>query len=393
MILIKTLYFMLLVIVAIPVILFLLEILVSLLPYRRQPSLNERRPSIAVLIPAHNEQKGITATIHSVRSQLDAGDWMVVIADNCTDETAAIARNNGAITIERTDPDRRGKGYALDFGVRYLEQNSPPEVVIIIDADCLLQKECLTLLAVETIQKCRPVQGLNLIGSPEGAPLKTKIAEFALVVKNRARALGFHRLGLPCQLMGTAMAFPWQLIQHANLASGNIVEDLKLGLDFASQRLAPVLCPDAIVQSLFPLNSVGMNSQRTRWEHGHLGMIIKEGPLVIAKSISSFNPGMLALALDMMVPPLALLALLTLATAFFSAVFMVVREEYLPWSMGLLLPLLLGSAVILAWIKFGRQILAFSSLAYVPIYMLGKIPLYFKFIVKRQVEWVRSQRD
>jgi glycosyltransferase involved in cell wall biosynthesis len=345
------------------------------------------------LIPAHNEQQGIAATIHSVQTQLDKGDRMIVIADNCTDETAAIARNNGAIVIERDDPGRRGKGYALDFGLRYLEQNAPPQIVIIIDADCTLQRECLTSLAVEATQKHRPVQGLHLISSPVGATLKTKIAEFALVVKNRARALGYHRLGLPCQLMGSGMAFPWQLIQQADLASGHLVEDLKLGLEFATQGKGPVLCPEAVVRSVFPLNSEGMNSQRTRWEHGHLGMMIKEGPYVIVKSIRSFNLATLALALDMMVPPLALLALVTLTTAFFSGLMMMVTREYLPWSMGLVLPLLLGCAVILAWIRFGRDILSLSNLAYAPVYMLGKIPLYFKFLVKRQVEWVRSQRD
>ncbi|HEY8085480.1 MAG TPA: glycosyltransferase family 2 protein [Methylophilaceae bacterium] len=392
--LIATLYVVVLLLLAIPVVLFVLEILVSLLPYRH-PSLQEhhRWPSLAVLIPAHNEQQGIAHTIRSVQAQLDEGDRMIVIADNCTDETAAVARKHGATVIERTDPTRRGKGYALDFGVRYLEQDSPPEVVIIIDADCMLQQDCLTLLAVDAMHKNRPVQGLNLVVAAAGAGLKTKIAEFALVVKNQARALGYHRLGLPCQLMGTGMAFPWQLIRQADLANGHIVEDLKLGLEFASQGMAPVLCPEAVVRSLFPLNRAGLNSQRTRWEHGHLGMMIKEGPRMIVKSIRDFNPATLAMALDMMVPPLALLALIVLAVALFSGVMMIATHQYLPWSAGLLLPLLLGSAVILAWARFGRGILTLSDLAYVPVYMLEKIPLYCRFLVKRQVEWVRSQRD
>jgi hypothetical protein len=122
-------------------------------------------------------------------------------------------------------------------------------------------------------------------------------------------------------------------------------------------------------------------------------MMIKEGPRMIVKSIRDFNPATLAMALDMMVPPLALLALIVLAVALFSGVMMIATHQYLPWSAGLLLPLLLGSAVILAWARFGRGILTLSDLAYVPVYMLEKIPLYCRFLVKRQVEWVRSQRD
>lgn len=393
MILIQYIFVVLLVLLAIPVVVFMVQVLVSLLPYTAKPLPKSARPSIAVLIPAHNEQLGIGATLESLRAQLIDGDRIIVIADNCQDNTAAIARSYDAIAIERTDTVKRGKSYALDYGMRYLEQNEPSETVVIVDADCLIQPDSLTRLASLAVQKNRPVQALYLMYSPPNSSLKTKIAEFAWAVKNWARALGYRHLGLPCQLMGTGMAFPWALIQKANIASGHIVEDLKLGLELADQRHPPLFCPEAVVTSVFPINTEGAKSQRTRWEHGHLGMIAKEGPALLLRSLAKFNLGMLALVLDMCVPPLALLTLLVLSLALAGIILASFTHALFPGLFGVLLLLLLGVTVVLAWAKFGRSILTLASLGYAPIYMLAKIPLYLKFLVRRQVEWVRSKRD
>jgi cellulose synthase/poly-beta-1,6-N-acetylglucosamine synthase-like glycosyltransferase len=205
--------------------------------------------------------------------------------------------------------------------------------------------------------------------------------------------LGYQRLGLPCQLMGSGMAFPWSLMARAQLASGHIVEDLKLGLDFARQGQAPLFCPGALVFSVFPSHSDGVRSQRTRWEHGHLAMIQKEGPQCFRDSLRARNLDLFALTIDMCVPPLALLVLLTLGFALLALLLWATTGNAMPWSLALLLPAALGCAVLLAWSRFGRAILSLRDLAYAPVYALRKVPLYLKFLVRRQVEWVRSQRD
>lgn len=393
MILIQGIFIGALVLLTIPVIVFSLQVLLSLLPYINKPMPKTARPTIDVLIPAHNEQLGLSATLESLRGQLTPNDRMVVVADNCTDETATVARNYGAIAIERTDAVNRGKSYALDYGMRYLEANTPADVVIILDADCLIQAGSIQRLASLAIAKNRPVQSLYLMYSPPNSSLKTKIAEFAWAVKNWARALGYHHLGLPCQLMGTGMAFPWHLIQQVDIANGHIVEDLKLGLDLASRNTAPLFCPEAVVTSVFPINNEGAKSQRTRWEHGHLAMIATEGPGLLLKSVSSLNIGMLALVLDMCVPPLALLTLMVLGLASAGVLLITISHVVFPGILAVFLLMLLGISVLLAWVKFGRSILSLASLGYAPIYMLAKIPLYLKFVVRRQVEWVRSKRD
>jgi cellulose synthase/poly-beta-1,6-N-acetylglucosamine synthase-like glycosyltransferase len=95
------------------------------------------RQPVTVLVPAHNESRGLLPTLANIQSQFQPGDLLLVVADNCTDDTATLARTVGAEVVERNDPAKRGKGYALDCGVRHLN-SKPPGIIIIVDADCRL---------------------------------------------------------------------------------------------------------------------------------------------------------------------------------------------------------------------------------------------------------------
>ncbi|MGX8882584.1 glycosyltransferase family 2 protein [Methylovorus sp. SPW-M1] len=390
---VSAVFLLVLLLLSIPVLVFLIQVVASFFLHESRQGHSGKALSIAVLVPAHNEGENLLPTLHSLQQQLKPQDQLIVIADNCSDDTAQQAQAAGAHVLVRQNETLRGKGYALDHGVRYLESHTRPEVVIVVDADCLLKPRALEVLAQQAFETQKPVQALYRMYSPQGAGLKTRIAEFAWEVKNYARASGYLVLGLPCQLMGTGMAFPWALIQQANLASGHIVEDLKLGLELASVGKAPLFCPEAEVTSVFPLNNEGLKTQRTRWEHGHLGMIVKEAPAMIFRGLVTLNPGLLALSLDMAVPPLALLTLLVTAMASLSIIVLIFSTGLMPWVLGPVLFVLLGIGVFLAWLKYGRHILSLSNLAYAPLYALAKIPLYVKFLIKRQVNWVRSKRD
>jgi cellulose synthase/poly-beta-1,6-N-acetylglucosamine synthase-like glycosyltransferase len=396
MIVVELLFLLVVLVLMVPVLVFALQIVLAMPVFGKRKAKyalhQTQRPSIAVLVPAHNEGVGIVPTLDVIRAQMKDGDRLLVVADNCSDDSAQVAAASGAEVIERNDSAHRGKGYALDYGVRYLEY-SPPEVLIIVDADCMVHADGLETLAYRCMEQQRPIQALYLMFSPDGAGLKTKVAEFAWAVKNWARAVGYARLGLPCQLMGTGMAFPWAMIQRAELASGHIVEDLKLGLDFAAAGAAPKLCTEALVTSVFPTNAEGTQSQRTRWEHGHLGMMVKDGPRQLMRALRERNLPLLSLVLDMLVPPLALLTLMVLLMAVLGSVLIWFTGQAMPWSLAIISVVLLGVAVLLAWVGYGRNILSFRDLAYAPLYALGKIPLYLKFLVNRQVEWVRSRRD
>lgn len=376
----------------IPVLVLLVQAVMAFAALPAAPALQGRRPRVAVLIPAHNEENGIAPTIASVLAQLVPGDRVVTIADNCSDGTAAAAATAGAEVRERFDDACRGKGYALDHGVRFLAAD-PPEVLLIVDADCLLSPGSVERLARTALHSGRPVQALDLMhAGPDSGPMK-KIAEFAWAVKNFVRPLGFHRLGLPCQLMGTGMAFPWPMISAASLANGNVVEDMKLGMDLAKAGTPALFCPHAKVSSLFPVSAAGADAQRARWEHGHISMIVAEAPGLFAAALRQRSAVMLALALDLCVPPVALLTLLVLALSGCALLFFILAGALAPLVLAGAALAALGTAILLSWWRYGRDIVTARHLLMALFYMLLKLPLYLRFFVRRQVEWVRAQRD
>ena len=265
---------------AIPVTVFFIEVIAAVaLPFRNYipHNGNESRSRLAVLVPAHDEGTALLQTIADIQMQLRPGDRLLVVADNCTDDTAGIALAAGAEVVERHDPDKRGKGYALDFGIRHLDLD-PPEIVIIIDADCRLKDNAIDQLVMACASTQRPVQALYLMTAPDGARINHQIAEFAWRVKNWVRPLGLRALGLPCQLMGTGMAFQWEIIRSGQVGQRSIVEDLEFGLELAKAGTPPLFCPSAVVTSHFPISAEGEQHQRKRWEHGHIDMIIRSVP-------------------------------------------------------------------------------------------------------------------
>ncbi|EIJ47187.1 glycosyl transferase group 2 family protein [Herbaspirillum sp. GW103] len=373
-----------------------LVLLVQVVSARRRVSsvidLSPQRPRIAVLVPAHNEAGGISEVVQGIVRQLGSADRVLVVADNCSDETAQIARAAGAEVTERFHDELRGKGYALDHGVAHLAADAP-EVVIIVDADCYLGEQALDTLARRCVRTGRPVQALYLMHTPEGAGPMRKIAEFAWLVKNWVRPLGFHQLGLPCQLMGTGMAFTWQQIGRADLATGHIVEDMKLGVDLAEAGEPALFCPQAMVYSYFPSSDSGIETQRTRWEHGHLSVIQSYVPRLLGGALRRGSAALAGLALDLSVPPLALLVMLVASAWLLTALFWVGLGTVLPVLVASVLVACIAGAVLLAWSGYGREVITLGELMGAFGYVARKLPLYFKFLFNRQVAWVRSKRD
>jgi len=380
------------VLLLVPVTVLLIEILVAVTDRGAAAMTRIDRPPIAVIMPAHDEEAVIAGTLRAVKPQLGKSDRLIVVADNCSDNTAALAAAEGAEVVVRHDPVRRGKGYALEYGIRHLA-SAPAEVVVIIDADCYTDSSSLDRLAGTSKRSGRPVQALYLMHPPGDAGLLTRIAAFALIVKNQVRPSGLHRLGLPCQLMGTGMAFPWACISRAQLATGHIVEDLKLGIELALAGMPPLFCPQASVSSLFPHSLQGLRHQRTRWEHGHLGVVLQDAPRLLLHAVAARNVGLIALGLDLCVPPLALLLLLVGALWVAGVLLHLGTGATLPLALSTAAMLLLAVSVLLSWSRYGRRLLSLGELAWASLYALWKIPMYARFILARQSDWVRSKRD
>jgi glycosyltransferase involved in cell wall biosynthesis len=350
------------------------------------------RVSVAVLIPAHDESLLIASTIRCIVPQLMEYDRLVVVADNCSDDTADIAAAEGAEVIVRTDKDRRGKGYALDAGVDHL-RSAPPSVVLIVDADCHVSEGTVDRLARAVGAAGRPVQALYLMQAAADAPAPMRLAEFAWLLKNKVRPEGLSRLGLPCQLTGSGMAFPWVAVSRASLATGHIVEDLKLGLELARNGSPPMLCRGALVTSEFPSSAAGVKTQRARWEHGHLSVISRDGPRLFLHALGTQNWRLLAMIVDLCVPPTALLVLLDALSWICGALLLLCTGSVWGLTAATVAVALLAASVVSSWLIYARRLLPFSVLLLGATYALRKIPLYARFLVARQRDWVRSRRD
>jgi cellulose synthase/poly-beta-1,6-N-acetylglucosamine synthase-like glycosyltransferase len=381
------------ILVLVPIFVFFIQVLAAYFVKTTFASEVNHKLKVAVLIPAHNESAGILDTLNSVYPQMTEQDQLLVVADNCTDNTADIVRAQGINVIERFDDAQRGKGFALDFGIQYLKK-SECDVLVIVDADCIVETGAIHKLASYAYEKNQPIQGLYLMQKKGEAQLKSKIAEFAWCIKNYVRPFGFAKLGLPCQLMGAGMAFPWPLIESVDLANGNIVEDMKLGIDFAFAGKAPIFYVNAKVHSYFPETATIQKGQSKRWEHGHLSMMMTQMPKLLVKGLKERNFQTIAMAFDLSIPPLALLVvilfvitLLTLILVWFFSVGM------LAFKINLFGFTLLGLAIMIAWNGFGKKIISFGSMLYVPVYILKKIPNYISFINKRQSAWNKTKRE
>lgn len=110
--------------------------------------------------------------------QLGPSDALLLVAHNCSDDTAVVARAAGARAVERTSATARGKGHALAFGLQQVA-DTPPDVVLVLDADCTLRPGSLPLLVHHALVHQRPVQALYLMRAPAGSGFKTRMAAFA----------------------------------------------------------------------------------------------------------------------------------------------------------------------------------------------------------------------
>lgn len=381
--------------ISIPVLILFIEAMAAIQFFRRVPVENARtaRPVVAVLVPAHDEEINLSATLTDIKAQLTPLDRLLVVADNCTDQTAAVAFASGAEVTERQEPSKIGKGYALDCGIRHLSSKAP-DVLVIIDADCSLDQLAIERLAVTCAITGRPAQALYAMKTPPGCSPHHQVGAFAWRVRNHLRPAGLQALNLPCQLMGTGMAFPWSTIVAIDMADGNIVEDLKLGLDLAAVGKPALFCPEARVTSHFPDAASSAVVQRSRWEQGHINMITTVAPAYLYKALKERNRALLALTLDLLVPPLSLLALLVAGSLLASAAAMTAGGPLLPLAISLFNAALLLLSVCAAWCICGRDILPASRILSIVYYVASKAGSYPRFLLRKtDARWVRTDRQ
>ena len=367
---------------------FALEVLGAFLPARRAPSGSAGR--VAVVIPAHNEARVIGPTLDSVKAQLKSGDRLIVVADNCDDETAEIALRAGAVCLVRNDLSKRGKGYALQFALDKL-RSEPPDVVFFVDADCRLGEGALQRVCAAAAVSKRPAQGLYLMQAGEGAPPPRLVAEFAWLLMNRVRMGGLSTLFDICRFTGAGMAMPWAVASEVDLASGEIVEDLALTAKLASEDAAPLFCPDALVTSEFPWSEDAAVTQRARWEHGSLRLAWERAPGLFGEAVGEGDIRRAALAFDLLVPPLTVF-LAALAAAFAAGLFLLAIGADLPFRLAASALGLFGVGLVAAWLGFGLKALPPEQIGAVFGYLAEKAKVYGKKARASTETWTRTAR-
>lgn len=375
-------------IILIPCLLFNFQLVFGSLVNRkklRTGSLN----TFKVLMPAHNEASIIAATLEKLERELGSLNDVIVIADNCNDNTANIARELGSTVIERFDEHHKGKGYALNAGFIAISDDLPTTIVV-LDADCYFSPGSFSQLVLSSQQTDSVIQALYLMKSPDGGSVKTRVAEFAWLVKNQIRANALTQLGINCQLQGSGMAFPSRVFKQVSFASGSIVEDLELGLKLTAINESIRLNTSSEVTSFFPTSAKGSEDQRTRWEHGHLSSIRSLSKMAIGilfnKKISTFFS-----ILDAMLPPTVLWLLIVCASCVLTALISL-AGHYAPFYLCAFSFSLMLVGLFICWYSHGRAIISSKDAGELFGFVFSKLSLYKSFIYKRQKEWIKTDR-
>jgi cellulose synthase/poly-beta-1,6-N-acetylglucosamine synthase-like glycosyltransferase len=366
------------------------ECLAACLPARRKRFRMVRTPTTVVLVPAHDEEACLPTALRSIEPELCESDRVLVVAHNCRDRTAMVARALGANVVEVRDDGTGGKPAALAAGLAALDAE-PPEVVVIVDADCRVERGAIRALAAAAAESGGPVQGDYRFEAP-GADDFGALSSLALLVKNVVRPLGLTRLGLACLLNGAGSAYPFRPLREAPQGKGSIAEDYQLAIDLARRGHPTRFVPEARVVSVLPERADAALRQRRRWEHGHLALVFRTAPALLARGLVTLDRHLFFLGVDLLVPPLAFLVLAlaasgTLALTAF-AVLGTVHALVVVLAAAALFALGLGVALA----RFGGPGALAATLRRAPGYVLHKLPLYAGFFGRRETRWRKTER-
>ena len=244
----------------------------SLIKFKEKPLLVNKEHKFMALIPAHNEEKVVANLVESLRKQNYPKDKLdiYVIADNCTDNTAEVARKAGAIVYERTDPDHKTKGYAMQwFFNKKIEEKAEYDAVCVFDADNIVDSEFIINMNKKLCQGEEVVQGYRDIKNPADTWVTAGYALFYWTM-HRFYHLARYNIGLSPLLNGTGFMVKYDLIKEEGWNTKTLTEDIEFSLINISKGRALGWATDAIVYDEQPLGFKQSWTQRTRWSVGHI---------------------------------------------------------------------------------------------------------------------------
>jgi len=360
----------------------------------RAPTAPEGRPTrFVIVVPAHNEAAGLSTTLDT----LDAIAWpraarrVLVIADNCTDATAAIARAHGVDVLERHDLLRRGKGYALAAAFARLgaEPAGAWDAAVVIDADTDVTPDLLHAAHARLAGGAEALQAVYL-SRPGTAPLQV-VTDVALYASHVLRGRARERLGLSVGLRGNGMILTRAVLARVPHVAFSAVEDLEYGIHLARAGVRVGLLPETVVRGDMPSDAAVAATQRTRWIGGRGAVVRAELPSLLRDGLRQRSALLMDLAIDLAIPPLSLLVMLAGLGSLLSLVSFW-DGDILPVSLWGSAALLLAGHIGVAARGAGRTADLRRVVRVLPVYVVTKALIALRALVAPTTTWVRTAR-
>ncbi|MFV9507156.1 MAG: glycosyltransferase family 2 protein [Oscillochloridaceae bacterium umkhey_bin13] len=345
----------------------------------------------AFLIPAHNEERllpEVLANLQQLDYPLDAYT-IFVVADNCSDATAAVARAGGAEVYERTNQVERGKGYALNWLIAQI--NARPEhydAMIVLDADTVVSANFLRVMDARLARGERVIQSYYAVRDPEAA-WSTAFRAAALTVLHYLRPQGRMVIGGTTGLKGNGMVFATALLRDRPF-SGGLTEDIEYHMELVLDGERAMFAPDAVVWAEMPHTLKASDSQHARWERGRVEMLQRYVPQLLREAVRRRSFVLFDAAMEQLIPPFSVLVGASVAAL---GAGVVLRSKP---------AVVLGSAlvggqaiyVVTGLALAGAPPKTYQALLYAPVMMVWKILLYLRVLFGRGPQgWVRTTRN
>ena len=368
--------------------------LCSLVKLKDKPLKIKKDHRFMAIIPAHNEEAVVANLIESLKKQTYNKDLydIYVIADNCTDNTAKVAKQAGAIVYERFDETKKTKGYALNWFLQQkIKENAPYDAFFIFDADNIVDKNFIKNMNKKLCQGEDVVQGYRDIKNPSDNWITSGYALFYWTM-HRFYHLARYNLGLSPLLNGTGFMVRFDVVKPQGWDTVTLTEDIEFSLKriIAGKKLG--WATDAIVYDEQPTGFKQSWSQRSRWTVGHM-QCIKEytKPLAQAakenKTMMNFD-GLLYIVGSI---PMFVITLVLLATNFLMYAGNGMTEmELVVNILRYLIPTFLlpiGTALIVMMLDRRPIKPMIKGLLCYPLFMGSWLLINFKCLFKRETTW------
>jgi cellulose synthase/poly-beta-1,6-N-acetylglucosamine synthase-like glycosyltransferase len=345
----------------------------------------------AILVPAHNEEAVIGRLLTSLnsleypRQQFD----VCVVADNCDDATASLARNAGAHVYERFTTGERAKGFALRSLIEQIgREGQAYDAFVIVDADSILAPNFLRAMDARLAGGARVVQSYySVLNAQQSAVAGLRYAALAAV--HYLRPLGRSRFGWSCGLKGNGMCFEAGVLREFTWRWFTLAEDVEFHLALVERGIAVRFAPETWVKADMPVTLQQSASQNSRWERGRLQLIRQHVPRVVLEGLRRRSWLRIDAAIEQLIPPLSV------PFALGAASILAAWLAGAPLLAFTALGCLVGYAVYLvaALVMVRAPLRIYATLGMAPVYIAWKIALYAKSLLgARSSVWIRTAR-